>query len=139
MLSFTKIDTSLKNSHKELCQRAVLAVLKNQKYSINICYCTDDYMLEVNKNSLDHHYYTDIITFFYNTEHPLEDAELLISLDRVKDNAETNAVSFEKELARVVIHGCLHLLGFNDSTDAEKALMRTEENKYISTLFHVEQ
>ena len=140
MITFTALDRKLKTPLKKICVNAVKLVFAEiTKYNINICFCSDEYILETNKDVLSHNYYTDIITFFYNSKEPTKDAELLISLDRVSDNAKYLNINFEIELARVVIHGCLHLLGFNDKSKQEQQQMRIEENKYIKQLFHVEQ
>ncbi len=99
--------------------------------------CSDDYLLGVNVEHLDHEYYTDIITFDYS-EGEVVYGDLLISFDRVRENAKDAGVSFQEELRRVIIHGCLHLVGFGDKTDAEAKQMRHEENKALN-MFHVEQ
>lgn len=87
---------------------------------------SDDELLEINRKHLDHDYYTDIITFDYSTEKKLE-GEIYISVDRVKDNGEV----FLVELIRVLSHGVLHMLGYKDKSDSEKARMRTKENEWI--------
>ncbi len=97
---------------------------------IEYIFCSDDYLLEVNRQYLDHDYYTDIITFPL-TEDPVE-ATIFISVDRVKDNAEEFDQTFSDELHRVMAHGILHLIGYNDATDDEKKLMRQKENEYLS-------
>ena len=87
---------------------------------------SDDELLEINRKHLNHDYYTDIITFDYSTERKLE-GEIYISVDRVKDNGE----GFIEELIRVLSHGVLHMLGYKDKSDSEKARMRTKENEWI--------
>ena len=99
--------------------------------------CSDEYLLDVNVEHLNHDYYTDIITFDYS-EGEVVSGDLLISFDRVKENAKDAGVSFQEELRRVIIHGCLHLVGFGDKTDVEVKQMREEENKALN-MFHVEQ
>ena len=99
--------------------------------------CTDKYILDINKQHLDHDYYTDIITFDYS-ENSVIAGDLIISFDRVKENARENGVGFQDELKRVMVHGCLHLCGFNDKTKAQEKNMRLEENKALE-MFHVEQ
>ena len=99
--------------------------------------CSDDYLLGVNVEHLNHDYYTDIITFDYS-EGGVVSGDLLISFDRVRENAKDAGVSFQEELRRVIIHGCLHLVGYGDKTDAEAIQMREEENKALN-VFHVEQ
>ena len=103
---------------------------------ICIVSCTDDYLLDVNKKHLEHDFYTDIITFDYS-EGGVVTGDLMISFDRVRDNARENGVEFQDELRRVMAHGCLHLCGFKDKTNAQAKIMRQEENKALE-LFHVE-
>jgi probable rRNA maturation factor len=97
---------------------------------ISVVFTDDDYLLEVNKQYLDHDYYTDVITFDYSV-FPEVSGDIMISLDRVKDNAETLSVSFQEELNRVVYHGLLHLCGYKDKSAADEKLMRTKENYYL--------
>ena len=99
--------------------------------------CSDKYLLGVNIEHLNHDYYTDIITFDYSNEEGVS-GDLLISFDRVKENAEAEGVGFQEELKRVIIHGVLHLIGFKDKTDSEAQEMRAQENKALE-MFHVEQ
>jgi len=106
----------------------------------NVVFMTDDELLKLNVEYLGHDYYTDIITFNYAEEPGKVEAELYISTDRVRENAITNDVSLIDEMKRVVIHGMLHIAGFNDSSLIEKSEMRSLEDKYINkTLFHVKQ
>lgn len=98
--------------------------------SINYIFCTDDYLLEVNKKFLNHDYYTDIITFDY-TEKPIISGDLFISTERVLDNATQLNFPFENELKRVMIHGIIHLFGFQDKTKNEKVVMTQKENFYL--------
>ena len=113
--------------------------LKEEGY-INVIFLSDDELLKMNLQYLGHDYYTDIITFNYSEDIKGLEAELYISIDRVKENADTNKVSFNEEMIRVIIHGALHLAGFDDQTDGEKAEMRRLEDQYIeSASFHVKQ
>lgn len=96
-------------------------------------FCSDPYILEVNKQYLQHDYFTDVITFDY-TEGNKISGDIFISLDTVQSNAEQFGVDFYEELERVIIHGILHLCGFKDKEKAEEAQMREEENKAISSL-----
>jgi len=94
---------------------------------ISYIFCTDERILEVNRQFLQHDYYTDIITFDYS-EQDVISGDLFISLDTVKSNAEKFGESFDKELHRVMIHGILHLCGQNDKTPEEQAEMTRKEN-----------
>lgn len=97
---------------------------------LDYIFCSDSYLLEVNKKHLKHDTYTDIITFNYNEGNQIS-ADILISVDRVKENADKFATSFEEEIHRVIIHGVLHLLGFNDKTEQEQRLMTEKENECL--------
>lgn len=100
---------------------------------INLIFCSDEYLLSMNQEHLNHDYYTDIITFNYNTDSI--NGDLFISVDRVKDNAQLEQTDWLNELNRVVVHGVLHLIGFNDKTDDEQAEMTKQENialEYVS-------
>lgn len=100
---------------------------------ITYIFCSDEEVLEINQKYLQHDTYTDIITFDYSQD-DLISGDIFISIDRVKENAEQFKVSFEHELARVMIHGVLHLLGFDDHSEEEKKEMRRQEDKHISLL-----
>jgi rRNA maturation RNase YbeY len=99
---------------------------------LNIIFCSDDYLLEVNKQFLQHDYYTDIITFDLSEPKAKETtAELYISIDRVKDNAATLNTSISTELHRVIFHGCLHLCGYKDKTKKDIEVMRGKEEEWL--------
>lgn len=100
---------------------------------ITVVLGTDDWLLEQNKLYLNHDYYTDIITFDYS-EGIIISGDLLISIDRVYDNASIYNVSRETELNRVIVHGLLHLLGYKDESEEELKLMREKEDYYLSLL-----
>ena len=93
---------------------------------IQYVFCSDEYLLEMNRQHLDHDYYTDIITFDYTKGKKLG-AEIYISTDRTEENAKEFNIAPEAELHRVIIHGVLHLMGLRDYTDEEKTQMRREE------------
>ncbi len=97
---------------------------------INVVFCSDDYLLEMNKQYLSHDYYTDVITFDY-AEGKIISGDIFISIDRVGENAKKFGVSSGDELLRVIIHGIMHLCGYKDSTETEKNQMRKMENKYL--------
>jgi probable rRNA maturation factor len=98
---------------------------------ITVIFVSDDYLLKMNKEYLDHDYYTDIITFDYCQQN-LVSGDLFISIDRVSDNSFNFGVEFINELHRVIVHGVLHLCGYKDDTQEAKNRMRELENKYIS-------
>jgi len=93
---------------------------------ISYNFLTDDELLQINKDALNHDYYTDIITFDLRIG-DLISGDIFISIDRVTENAKTFKVDFDTELKRVIIHGLLHIIGFNDHTDEEKQEMRKQE------------
>ncbi len=99
--------------------------------NLNIIFCSDKALLQINRDFLQHDYYTDIITFPINQSKASIEAELYISIDRVKDNAKLAAVSFKEELHRVVFHGCLHLTGYNDKSSQQIKKMREREDHYL--------
>lgn len=106
---------------------------KKEVGDINFIFCSNDYLLEINKKYLNHHYYTDVITFPYNEKNVLS-GDIFISVDQVKLNAEQFKASFEEELYRVIIHGVLHLIGFEDDTDHKRMHMHVLEDEALELL-----
>lgn len=100
---------------------------------VSFIFCSDAYLLKINQEYLNHNYFTDIITFNYNEGSKIS-GDIFISLDTVKANAIEYDVTFDNELYRVIIHGILHLIGFNDKTDDEQALMTSKENEALNIL-----
>jgi probable rRNA maturation factor len=107
-----------------LCEGKVLK-------DLSLVFTDDDYLLEVNKQYLNHDYFTDVITFDYSS-FPEVSGDVMISLDRVKDNAQSLNQSFELEFYRVVFHGVLHLCGYKDKSEADVMEMRAKEDFYIN-------
>lgn len=97
---------------------------------INIIFCSDNYILDVNMRYLQHDYFTDIITFDY-CENNVLNGDLFISIDTVKANSEFYNTDFDDELNRVMVHGVLHLIGYDDHTDEDISVMRSKENYYL--------
>lgn len=112
-----------------------LAVREESKRTgeINFIFCSDEYLLQVNQQYLEHDYYTDIITFDY-VEGDIVSGDIFISTDRIKENAVIFKVSFADELNRIMIHGILHLLGYQDKEAEQKRLMTEKEDHYLSKL-----
>ncbi|WP_033408315.1 rRNA maturation RNase YbeY [Psychroflexus tropicus] len=135
---YSKGDFVLKQDllHKEWLKSVLLSEEK-KRGDLSFIFCSDQDLLEINQKYLNHDTYTDIITFDYS-EGDFISAEIYISTDRVKDNAENFEVPFEDELKRVMVHGVLHCCGYDDSTEELKAQMRALETKKMK-LFHVEQ
>lgn len=111
--------------------RAVAASYGKRVGDIAYIFCDDEKILEVNRQYLQHDYYTDIITFDY-TEDDRISGDLFISLDTVRSNAEQQGADYETELHRVIIHGILHLVGINDKAPGEREIMETAENKALA-------
>jgi len=101
---------------------------------LNYIFCSDPYLLEVNKQYLDHDYFTDIITFDHSEEEGVLEGDIYVSIDRVRENAETFHVSFEVEMHRVLVHGLLHLAGYDDQNADLKQQMREKEDYYLNQL-----
>lgn len=108
--------------------------------SLSYIFCSDEYLLQMNKDYLQHDYYTDIITFPLDDSSEEVNGECYISVDRVRDNAKENGVTFAAELRRVMVHGLLHLMGQNDKSEEESAQMRIAEDSSLRLwAFHVER
>lgn len=100
---------------------------------INYIFCDDEYLLQINKDYLQHDYYTDVIGFQYSEGKELS-GDIYISVTRIEDNAEQNQIDFKNELARVVIHGILHFMNYKDKTNQEAKKMRDLESHYITKI-----
>ena len=118
-----------KKSLKEYL-KSLASTEDKQLKDLSVVFTDDDYLLEVNKQYLNHDYYTDVITFDYSADNHVS-GDIMISLPRVKENAEALKVSYEEELYRVVFHGLLHLCGYKDKSASDEQLMRSKENIYL--------
>ena len=110
---------------------------KKEGYSIeeiNYIYCSDNLLLDKNREYLNHDFFTDILTFDNRDVGENLFADIFISIDRVRDNAKILNIPFDKELARVMMHGLLHLVGYSDNTEEDKIIMREKEDSYLSLL-----
>ena len=105
--------------------------------SLTYVFCTDDYLLSINKSFLKHNFFTDIITFELSDKNKPCNGEIYISVDRVKDNAQKLSCSFKEEIHRVIFHGVLHLCGYKDKTVGEQNRMREAEDKYLNLYFNI--
>ena len=110
--------------------RAVAATYGKRVGDVNYIFCNDERILEVNREYLQHDYYTDIITFDY-TEDDTISGDLFISLDTVRTNSEQFATEYDEELHRTIIHGILHLCGINDKGPGEREIMEAAENRAL--------
>ena len=111
--------------------RAVAATYGRRVGDVNYIFCNDERILEVNREYLQHDYYTDIITFDY-TEDDVISGDLFISLDTVRTNSEQFATEYDEELHRTIIHGILHLCGINDKGPGEREMMEEAENRALA-------
>lgn len=102
--------------------------------TLNFIFCSDKYLLNINTSYLNHNTFTDIITFDLSEDNQSVSGDIFISIERVKENAKTFKITFQKELHRVLIHGILHLLGYEDKTPAQENEMRSKEDYYLSLL-----
>ena len=100
---------------------------------LSFIFCSDEYLRKINAKHLKHDFFTDVIAFDYSKESLLF-GDIYISIDRVKENAKIYSSSFNEELFRVIIHGILHLCGFNDKTEEQKTLIRAKENEFLSSI-----
>ena len=137
MIRFQTIDVEMPAIDYDEAKLWIDGVVKRHGKSVGELYyyfCSDDKLLEINQQRLGHDFYTDIVTF------PLTDCELVISsefclsLDRIAENAQTFGRSYESELHRVIIHGVLHLIGFDDLTDEDEKMMRMKEEESLDLL-----
>lgn len=136
MISYHTIDVKMPDlPHRATTAwvRAVAATYGKRVGEVAYVFCSDEKILEVNRQYLQHDYYTDIITFDY-TRGDVIGGDLFISLDTVRSNAELFGKSYEEELHRVVIHGILHLCGINDKGPGEREIMEEAENRALAML-----
>ncbi|MBR1705617.1 MAG: rRNA maturation RNase YbeY [Bacteroidales bacterium] len=134
MVSYFTEDTEFDFKKKRLTSRWLKLVAEHEIRrlgAVSIIFCSDPYILDVNRRFLQHDYYTDIITFDYCEGDTLS-GDLFISVDSVRENASFYGVAFADELDRVIVHGLLHLIGYDDHTEEEIAVMRAKENDYLS-------
>lgn len=131
-------DVAVPDFDKQAVSEWIRKTIEKEKQEtgfLNIVFCNDDYLLELNKSFLQHNTLTDIITFDYTEELEGISGDIFISVPRVRENAEKLQTGFSEELHRVVIHGILHLLGFKDKTPVQKRRMREKENYYLTLRF----
>jgi probable rRNA maturation factor len=132
-------ETSFSFTKRTLTREWLQKVAKREQKKItalNYIFCTDDFLLTMNKQHLDHDTYTDIITFGYSPKTSKEiTGDIFISIDRVKENALTYQTTFQNELKRVMAHGLLHLCGYKDKSAPDKTMMKKKEDASVA-LFH---
>jgi len=129
---FEDIQTfSIQSNHIQKCINSLIFNELKELGDISVIFCSDEYLLKINKQYLSHDYYTDIITFDYVDENIIS-GDLFISFHRIKENAKQFNIELIREIYRVVFHGILHLVGYNDKTDDEQKLMTEKENFYLN-------
>ena len=136
MINFIK-QAKIKLDQPEAYKRWICGVIQNESHELvelSFLFCDDAYIHKLNVEFLDHDTLTDILTFEYNIGNKIH-GDICISTDRVRENAVYHGVSFFNELARVMIHGVLHLCGYKDVSQNEKTIMRNKEDFYLSQLF----
>lgn len=137
---FQNVSASLSNRNK--LKTFIAQMFKKEKKKlgyVNYIFCSDQALIGINRKYRRHDFYTDILTFDLSVNKNEVQAEIYISVDRVKENASRFEATFSEELRRVMFHGVLHLCGYNDSSGSQKKLMRTKEDFYLVkyNLFHV--
>lgn len=134
-ISFHAADVQLPRFNKKKTTDWIKSIVKNYKVSfseLTYVFCSDAYLLSINKEFLKHNTLTDIITFRLSEKGEPIEAEIYISVERVAENAVRFQVGNDQELHRVIIHGVLHLFGFKDKKPSEKTLMRKTEEACLS-------
>lgn len=134
MISFHIENIPFKLAHRQKLKMWIKQIVLDETKTLgNISYifCSDQYLLSVNKTYLNHDYFTDVITFDYS-EMPVISGDIFISVDTVAVNAKEYGVSFENELYRVMLHGVLHLCGYKDASKLEQLTMRKKEDLYLT-------
>ncbi|MEE0992698.1 MAG: rRNA maturation RNase YbeY [Bacteroidales bacterium] len=139
-ISFS-LETKYNLKSRTLIKKWLKQIIENKGYklgTLSYILCDDDYLLEINKQYLQHEFYTDIITFDY-VENGVINGDIFISVDRVKENSASFGVSEREELMRVFAHGVLHLSGLKDATSEEASQMRKAENESLELLKELEK
>lgn len=134
LISFSYVDIPLRLKESLLLKTqlaAVMAIERRPFYKIQYIFCTDSYLLNLNQKFLNHDTFTDILTFTLSLPGEPLVSEIYISAERVRENANSLEITFKEELFRVMIHGLLHLCGYEDDTPAMKKKMRSREDFHL--------
>lgn len=137
MIRFFNEDVPYKLPQKQVTRQWLKQQAEREGYAVgelNYIFCSDKYVLQVNRDYLQHDYYTDIITFDQSEEDDKIEGDIFISVERVADNAAQLGVAPEQEMSRVLAHGLLHLCGYGDKTEEEQVQMRAKEEEWLSYL-----
>ncbi len=133
-INFLTGDRKFTFQQKRVIKAFIELIFKKEKIAlqqISYVFCSDEFLLKMNNDFLQHDYYTDIITFGLSEKNNPVEAEIYISIDRVKDNAKQLGVLYKTEMLRVLFHGALHLCGFKDKTKSEILNMRAKEERFL--------
>lgn len=136
-IHFFEEDIKFNLLHKSKIRKWISEVITQHQFElaeINYIFCSDQYLHSINLQYLSHDTFTDIITFDQSEKNEELQADIFISIERVRENAAALNIPFEHELNRVMIHGVLHLIGYGDKTPADKSKMREKEDTYLSLL-----
>lgn len=139
MIRFATIDTMMPVLDYDAVREWIQTVIEDCGYRVGELYyyfCSDEALLDINQRRLGHDFYTDIVTFPLADEGDLISSEFCISVDRIAENCHNFERSFESELLRVIIHGVLHLVGFDDHSDVDIAKMREKEEKCLMSFYN---
>lgn len=137
-VNFFNEETNYTLKNKRAIKAWVAATITSEGYTLqelNFILCSDEYLLGINQEYLNHDTYTDVITFDNSEELKTIVGDIFISIERIKENALTFKHTIAQELCRVIIHGTLHLLGYRDKTKTEKLKMTEKEDEYLARLF----
>jgi rRNA maturation RNase YbeY len=130
------VDFTLKDRKKlKSFINSLIVKEKRNLNNLNYIFCRDKDLLEINHKYLNHNLYTDVVTFDLSSSTREILADIYISVDRIKVNARSLKLSFKEELHRVMLHGLLHLCGYNDKTEVQKKLIRKKEDFYLNLYF----
>jgi probable rRNA maturation factor len=135
LINFFSEDLSFKLDHPRKTSNWIKTAILTEKRNLeqlNFIFCSDSYLLQINKDYLNHKTLTDIVTFDQSEDAKVIQGDIFISIERIKDNAQKFNVSFDSEIHRVIIHGVLHLIGYGDKNPTAKAKMRKKEDAYLS-------
>ncbi|MDR1895552.1 MAG: rRNA maturation RNase YbeY [Prevotellaceae bacterium] len=142
MIGFFNHKAAYRFKGKQLARAGITALISEENKrtgDISFIFCSDEYLLDINKTYLRHDYYTDVITFDYCTQKTPKSkikvsGDIFISIKTVRANAQKFGVTFEQELTRVMYHGVLHLCGYKDKSPKDKKVMKEKENYYLDKL-----
>lgn len=133
-ITFHSADVKVPIQNRSGFKSCILKLFSIEDYTLkrlSYVFCSDSYLLQLNKKYLNHNFYTDILTFLISERNRPIESEIYISVNRIKENAKLYNASYQNELLRVMIHGALHLCGYDDQTKKAKKQMQQKEDVYI--------